>query len=169
MKNLIKLLLLEDLPSDAELINRTLEKNDLNFELTVVDNKKDFEKGISELNPDLILSDYSLPQYSGMEALHYVVDLPYHIPFIIVTGSINEDTAVECIKEGATDYVTKENLVRLVSAINAALDRKETILKKEEAEKAFQESERIPESSFTFKKSLFSFFFFEYSFFSIES
>ncbi len=114
----------------------------------MVDNKPDFIREITDFNPDLILSDYSLPQYSGLEALHHVLSLSYYIPFIIVTGSINEDTAVECIKQGATDYVTKENLVRLAPAITAALDKKETMLKKEEAERALQESERRFRHSF---------------------
>ena len=142
MKGQLKILLLEDLPEDADLISRTLKKNELNFKLLTVDNKTDFVREITDFDPDLILSDYSLPQYSGLEALHHVLGLSYFIPFIIVTGSINEDTAVECIKQGATDYVTKENLVRLAPAITAALDKKETRLKKEEVERAFLESER---------------------------
>ena len=142
MKGQLKILLLEDLPEDADLISRTLKKNELNFKLLIVDNKTDFVREITDFDPDLILSDYSLPQYSGLEALHHVLGLSYFIPFIIVTGSINEDTAVECIKQGATDYVTKENLVRLAPAITAALDKKETRLKKEEVERAFLESER---------------------------
>jgi PAS domain S-box-containing protein len=148
MKDKLKMLLLEDLPTDADIINRTLIKNELNFKLLVVDNKPDFVREVADFNPDLILSDYSLPQYSGLEALHHVLSLSYYIPFIIVTGSINEDTAVECIKQGATDYVTKENLVRLGPAITAALDKKETMLKKEEAERALQESERRFRHSF---------------------
>ena len=150
MKNVLKILMLEDLPSDVELIKRELNKNGFQYQLISVDNKNDFEKGLSDYRPELILSDYSLPSFTGLEALKIVLDQRINVPFIIVTGSINEETAVECIKAGAWDYITKENLLRLVPAIQGALEKHDFLRQKEQAEKALLESEQKFRHSFHF-------------------
>ncbi len=150
MKEKLKILMLEDVPSDAMLVQRELKKNGFDFESIVVDNRKDFEYQLTNNLPDIVLSDYSLPQYNGMEALMNVLKLPDFMPFVIVTGSIDEETAADCIKAGATDYVTKERLVRLGSAVKGALDKKESILLRKKAETALLESEEKFRHSFDY-------------------
>ncbi len=124
MENL-KFLVLEDNKFDAELIKEELLNNRFDFEIKVVDTEEEFISGIHNYKPDVILSDYSLPQFTGFEALEIAKKLVPDIPFIIVTGSLTEETAVESMKRGAWDYVIKENLVRLSSAIENSLKLKE--------------------------------------------
>ena len=122
MKNKIKILILENVLSDLELIIIELKKAKFSFKHLHVETKKDFKKGLVEFNPDLILSGYMLRQFTGMEALKIAKEFSSLIPFIIVTGSMNEKVAVDCIKAGAVDYVTKEHLSRLGQAIRSALE-----------------------------------------------
>ena len=141
MENIIKILILEDVLSDLELILNELKKAKIGFKHLHVETKKDFKKGLVEFNPDLILSDYFLRQFTGMEALKITMEFSPLIPFIIITGSINEKVAVECIKAGAVDYVTKDHLSRLVQAMRSALETKVIISEKKIVEKALRESE----------------------------
>ena len=148
MKEAIKILFIEDVPADAELIWREISKDKIIFEKMLVETKKDFVSAIKSFNPDLIISDYSLPQFDGMEALILKNELAPHIPFILVTGSINEEIAVECMKSGADDYVIKQNLSRLVPSIQAAIAKKKVLHEKEMAEKTLRESEEKLRSIF---------------------
>ena len=111
----------------------------------------DFREGLISYKPDIILSDYNLPAFNGMSALKLVKDISPSIPFIIVTGSMNEETAVECMKAGAADYVIKEHLSRLTSTVKSALEMKGLIEDRRKAEEALRKSEefnrRIIESS----------------------
>ncbi|MFH0759075.1 MAG: response regulator [Bacteroidota bacterium] len=141
MKNSVKILILEDVLSDLELVLRELKKAKIGFEHLHVDNEVGFRKGLTDFNPDLVLSDYMLPQFTGMEALLIVKANFPTLPLIIVTGSINEETAVTCMKAGATDYVLKENLAHLGPAINSAMERKAQIEARISAEEALRESE----------------------------
>ncbi len=134
MLKAIKILILEDFVSDIFLIERQFKRNKLNYKLKHTDNKTDFEKYLKTFKPDIILSDYNLPDFNGLDALSIVVQHPTYIPFIIVTGALDEETAVACIKAGADDYLTKENLTRLVSAIKSSIDKRDTLIKKEKAE-----------------------------------
>ena len=120
----LKILVLEDNPADAALIERELRFKDTRFFFQRAATKKEFVNALADFAPDLILADYKLPAYTGLEALRDVQDASFNIPLIIVTGSINEDTAVHCLKEGAADYVTKEHLMRLPSAVTNALEKK---------------------------------------------
>ena len=111
-----KILILEDIPDDAELVEQELKKVIKNYALQVTDNEKGFVKALKTYKPDLILADYSLPQFTGMKAIKLTKEISPLIPVIIVTGSLNEELAVECIKAGAKDYVLKKTspgLVRL--------------------------------------------------------
>ncbi len=148
MKEAIKILFIEDVPADAELIWREISKDKIIFEKMLVETKKDFVSAIKSFNPDLIISDYSLPQFDGMEALILKNELAPHIPFILVTGSINEEIAVECMKSGADDYVIKQNLSRLGPSIEAAIAKKKVLHEKEMAEKTLRESEEKLRSIF---------------------
>jgi DNA-binding NtrC family response regulator len=109
----LQILILEDEPNDVELIEWELNKAGIVFTSKRVETRKDFIRGLKDFKPDIILSDYKLPQFDGMAALELTKELVPSVPFIIVTGSMNEETAVECMKAGATDYVLKAHLARL--------------------------------------------------------
>lgn len=141
MDSSFKILILEDNADDAGLIVRELKKAGIAFEYRHVDNKSTFIESFIEYKPDMVLSDYGIPGYSGMSALEWVRERNTEIPFVIVTGSINEETAVECMKSGADDYVLKERLVRLIPAVNAAIKKKQHAGDRAEMEAALHESE----------------------------
>jgi len=124
-----RLLLLEDNKDDAELIIREVSLGGFIPDVKIVKTRADFVANLKNFKPDLILADYKLPGYSGLEALEYVKTRYPEIPFIFVTGSLNEETAVECMKNGAWDYVLKANLIRLLPAIENALKLKSEQLK----------------------------------------
>lgn len=125
MKNKLKILMLEDEQDDAELIGRSMIKAGLLFESKRVDTKDDFSVAITNYNPDVILSDHSLPQFNSLEALKVCKQIGPSIPFILVTGTVSEEFAVTCLKEGADDYLLKSNLARLPLAIQNALRQRE--------------------------------------------
>jgi PAS domain S-box-containing protein len=141
MDEKIKVLILEDIPDDAELVEQEFKKNLKNYTLQVTDNEKGFIDALKNYKPDIILSDYNLPQFNGMEAIKLTKEISPLTPVIIVTGSINEEIAVECIKAGAKDYVLKENLTRLGSAITQALEKKTMIEDRIKVQKALRENE----------------------------
>jgi len=119
-----KFLILEDVETDVELIMDQIKEAGINCSFKSTDNERDFKKLIDEFKPDLVLSDYSLPAYDGMSALSYILKTSPNLPVIIVTGSINEETAVSCMKSGAADYILKDNMSRLGLAVLAALEKK---------------------------------------------
>ncbi len=141
MEDELKILMVEDFPADAEFNIREIKKGGLNFVYTIVENKEEYIKALHEFKPDIILSDYSLPQFDGMKALALKHDLVPMTPFILVTGSLNEETAVGEMKAGADDYIIKENITRLVPAIKSAIEKKANLREKEAALKALKESE----------------------------
>lgn len=121
MEPSFSILLVEDRIEDAELIRSELTNAGILFTATRIETKEQFTKEI--LKPyDLILADYSLPQFSAMEALELLKAQKIQTPCIIVTGSMDEETAVECMKSGAADYVLKGHMPRLPSAVRAALE-----------------------------------------------
>ncbi|WP_317897098.1 ATP-binding response regulator [Aurantibacillus circumpalustris] len=121
MAAILKILHLEDNPADAELIARFLKKTNSAFTIKVAQNKEKFVEALESDAPDLILSDHSLPQFNSSEALKIYKKFNYQIPFILVTGTVSEEFAIQSIKEGADDYLLKGNLTRLPSAIAQAL------------------------------------------------
>ena len=146
MNKIIKILFVEDVLSDAELIWREIKKNKISFSKLLVVNKKDYLEGLKEFNPDIIISDFSLPQFDGMSALLLRNELSPFTPFILVTGSINEEVAVECMKARADDYILKENLSRLGPAVVNALNKIKLLKEKETAEDELQQSYMFSES-----------------------
>lgn len=138
----VKILLVEDLESDALLAEIELKKNLHRFSLQVVDNAKDLTASLIDYQPDVVITDYNLPSFNGMEALKIVMKMSPVTPVIIFTGSLNEDIAVECMKAGATDYVIKEHLKRLGHAVKSALEQKEIGQQKAEAQQMLAESEK---------------------------
>jgi len=127
----LKILHLEDLASDAELVERELKKNNIEFELLVVDYKEEFEKALKEFHPDIILSDHSLPSFSSIDALKIVKEMGMKAPFILVTATVSEEFAVRIIKEGAEDYILKDRLQRLPSAVLNAIKKTQLELERE--------------------------------------
>jgi DNA-binding NtrC family response regulator len=117
----LRVLILEDVPADAELTARALEQAGINALVKVVDTKGSFAEELTESPPDLILADYSLPGFDGEQALEIARTMTPEVPFIFVTGTLGEEHAVELMKQGAWDYVTKEHLSRLGLALRRAL------------------------------------------------
>jgi PAS domain S-box-containing protein len=143
MNEKIKILFLEDNETDAELNSLELMKTGFPFSSKRVETRDQFMQALEKFKPDLILADYSMPSFNGMEALRIVQEKKLNIPFIFVTGSLGEDLAVETVKRGATDYVLKQNLSRLSLSIKHALQESEERKKVEETENALRESERL--------------------------
>ncbi|NQT24254.1 response regulator [candidate division KSB1 bacterium] len=137
----IHILILEDVSTDAKLIELELKNAKLPILTKQVTNKEQFVKALDEFNPDLILSDYSLPEFTGMSAIEMAQERDKHIPLIVVTGAIDEETAVDCMKAGAVDYVLKDHLGRLVPAVKSALEKRKATQERIKAETALVESE----------------------------
>ncbi|GBC85593.1 Blue-light-activated protein [bacterium HR11] len=121
----LRILILEDVPTDAELVEWELRRAGLVFTSRRVDTEADFRAALDDFEPDVILADYSLPQFDAMAALRILRDRASDVPFILVTGSQGEEVAVECIKAGAADYILKTSLTRLPTAVQNALERRE--------------------------------------------
>jgi signal transduction histidine kinase len=138
----VRILMLEDNPRDAELVERQLRQAQLQFSISVVDGEGGFRSELENGDPDIILSDYHLPGFDGVIALQIARLIAPATPFIFVSGSIGEERAVEALREGATDYVLKDRLSRLPSAIVRALaERRERVLRKN-VETALRSSEQ---------------------------
>lgn len=141
MKDELNILFVEDFQSDYELALRQLRKEQILFSSICVDTRAEFLNALENFNPDLIISDYSMPTFNGLEALHITLEKKPDIPFIVLTGSINEETAVECMRAGAADYVLKEKLQRLPFSVRETLKRSQERKEKLLAEKQLRESE----------------------------
>lgn len=137
----IRILFIEDLISDYELAKSVLKREKILFTDTRVDCAEDMIREINDFRPNIIISDYSMPRFDGMKALKIAQELAPDIPFILLTGSVNEETAVECMKTGANDYVIKERMARLPYAVKEALQQAQAKIAKRKAEKALIRSE----------------------------
>lgn len=136
----LRFLILEDSTFDVELLKIALKTDEFDFEYKVVWNRKEFESALNKYNPDVILSDFTLPQFNGLEALKVVKDKNLNRPFIIVTGAVDEETAVACIKSGADDYLLKDRLTRLPSAIIHSIEQWKITIEKENTRIELEES-----------------------------
>jgi DNA-binding NarL/FixJ family response regulator len=123
MKKKLKILLLEDMQADAELIEMELNNANMDFENVLVDTKNEFITALNQFTPDVILADHSVASFNSMEALKIVKENGITSPFLVVTTAISEKFAMSVIKEGASDCVLKDNLQRLPDAIKDALDK----------------------------------------------
>jgi PAS domain S-box-containing protein len=137
----LRILILEDVPMDAELVEYELGRAQVPYTTRCVNTREGFLAELAGFQPDLILSDYSVPGFDGMTALALARELAPSVPFVIVTGSVNEETAVGCMKAGATDYLLKSNLARIGPAIEGALARSRMRAEQSRAEAALQRSE----------------------------
>ena len=128
MDTKLKILHLEDLQSDIDLVDRELKKGTFEFEKLVVSNRNDYEKALNSFQPDIILSDHSLPAFNSVEALKLAREMIYYdVPFILVTGTVSEDFAVEMMKKGIYDYILKDRIQRLPQAVLNAIEKKKTV------------------------------------------
>jgi len=137
----IRIMILEDNPTDAELVERELRKGGIVFQSKRVETRDDFISQIEEFTPQIILADYKLPAFTGMEAFNIIKEKGLEVPFIIVSGMIGEDLAIEILKAGVTDYILKGNLSWLVPAVNRALAENKMVTERRQAEEALRENE----------------------------
>ena len=126
---------------DAEILAYEIERAGIAFTLERADCREAFLASLAGFQPDVILSDYTLPSFDGMTALRLARELAPATPFIVVTGSINEETAVRCMRAGAEDYLLKSNLARIGPAITAAVERQQSRVQRRSAEAALRRSE----------------------------
>jgi diguanylate cyclase (GGDEF)-like protein len=117
----LHLLLVEDSVADAELVERHLKRTGLDFRIRRVESEPEMLRAFAEIDPSLIISDFSLPQFDGLRALELAVAHSPNTPFIFVSGTIGEERAIDALRKGATDYVLKTNLSRLSVAVERAL------------------------------------------------
>ncbi|MGM0624696.1 MAG: response regulator [Bacteroidota bacterium] len=133
-KEKIRILFVEDIPTDFELAQRAIRKEKIDFEYRLVETEEDFIRDLKNFKPDIVVSDYSMPVFDGMRALKINLAQNRRVPFIILTGSMNEETAVKCMKAGADDYVLKEKITRLPFAITEAIEKQTAIAEKQKVE-----------------------------------
>ena len=144
LKNEIRILLLEDRATDAELVRHSLKQSGLSFCWKHVDNKSAFTHELERFAPDLVLSDFSLPSFDGYSALAIAQEKCPDTPFIFVTGTLGEEVAIETLKKGATDYVLKHRLVRLVPSVQRALrEARERVERKRAQEQLRRSHEQL--------------------------
>lgn len=139
MEPQLKVLLLEDSKEDAALIIRCLKKENYDFDYIRVWQRDDFIKVINDYKPDLIIADYNLPQFTGMEAFDILRNENRNIPFILVTGTVPEKLLTEYAKQGIDNYINKENLLRLPFAIENALNKKKIDTLHKQLESAYRD------------------------------
>lgn len=139
MKEGLHIILVEDNKVDAELLEIELSEKFLDTEFRRVDNEVDLVNCLTDFNPDLVISDYSMPGFSGNEALSICQSLKPDVPFIFVSGTIGEERAVEALKNGASDYVLKSSLARLPHAAQVALHVAREKIEKEQQQKEIRQ------------------------------
>lgn len=127
MKTALKILMLEDSPDDAEIIQRLVRKEKPNCEFFLAMDKDNFMKALDDFFPEVILSDHSIPQFNSADALIIARQKLPDVPFIMVTGAVSEEFAASIIKQGADDYILKDRMARLPAAIKTALERRRAL------------------------------------------
>jgi PAS domain S-box-containing protein len=141
MKSPLRILYLEDDPRDAELVQETLEMEGFSCHITCVESEADFIAGLEQGAFELILADYTLPAFDGLSALKIARQGWPHVPFIFVSGTLGEEVAIEALKIGATDYVFKTRLSRIVPSVQRALREAGERVELRRAEEALRRSE----------------------------
>ena len=123
MEATLNLLLLEDVGSDAELVEQELRRSGFQLNSRRVESREDFLRELTNSPTDIILADYTLPQFSALEALQLLREARCNIPLLLVTGANSEEVAVRCMQEGAEDYILKSSLKRLPSAVQRTITK----------------------------------------------
>jgi len=121
MKQPLRVLHLEDNPFDAELIQRMLSAEGIKCDIVRVETQEQFSAELAKADYDIVLADYALPSFNGMTALAITRQNRQDIPFILISGTVGEEVAVEALKSGATDYIIKQRISRLPFAVRRAL------------------------------------------------
>jgi signal transduction histidine kinase len=134
VKNGLKILLLEDSAGDAELLQRELRMGGLEFTARRVETQPEFLEQLDAFDPDVVISDYMLPAFDGLKALDLVRQRSPLLPFILVSGAIGEERATVALKLGATDFILKGRLTRLVSCVRGSLREAEVIAARQQME-----------------------------------
>jgi signal transduction histidine kinase len=142
-RSALRILILEDDPNDADLDQRHLTSAGLDFTAVVADTRASFVQQLAAFRPEVILSDFSLPGFSGESALKIVQEQCPHIPFIFLSGALGDEEAVELIKQGATDYVLKDRPARLASVIRRAIAEAEQRAQRVQLEAQLRRSQRL--------------------------
>jgi CheY-like chemotaxis protein len=142
MTSSLRILLVEDDPGDAEVIQDFLEADHFVCEVTRVETRGHFLEALRSVDVDLILADYTLPSFDGLSALNLARSVRPDLPFIFVSGTIGEEAAIEALKVGATDYVLKTRMSRLVPAVRRALEEARDRAARQQAEDALRRREK---------------------------
>ena len=139
----IRILLLEDSETDAELVLHELRQSNLKFACVRVDERDSFVRALEEFRPDIILSDYAIPRFGGLLGLEIAKEACPDVPYILVSGAIGEDVAIESLKSGATDYVLKDRLSRLGPAVDRAMKEVEVRKDQKRLEEQLQQAQKM--------------------------
>src|SRR5947207_3486403 len=137
----VRILVLEDNPSDAKLTLRKAKETGLEIAAEVAADSQQFIQHFQNQSYDIVLGDYRLPDWTGLDAVRWLRSSGHNTPFILVTGTLGDELAVECMKEGANDYVLKEKLERLPFAIHRALEEHQLRKDRDRAERDLRHSE----------------------------
>ncbi len=138
----LRVLIVEDDINDQLLIKREIDKSGILYDDVCVDNRTDYLKQLELFLPDIILCDYSIPQFGALDALKILAEKKSDVPLIIVTGALTDELAVEGLKSGAIDYVIKDKIVRLPTAIKIAIELYKSKNERRETELRLQASEK---------------------------
>jgi len=137
MPKTLNILIAEDSQDDVEMVLAELRRAGFEPRWQRVETEPDFLAGLAK-RPDLVLADYSMPQFNGIRAAQLTQATGLNIPFILISGTVGEDTAVEAMKLGAADYFLKDRIARLGKAVERALEQKQLRDKQKQAEEAIQ-------------------------------
>lgn len=123
MNDKYKILHLEDISTDAELVARVLKESNIDFDHLVIDSENEYLEALYSFAPDIILCDHTLPSFNSFEALRIIKERKLNIPFIVITATMTEDVAMTVVREGADDYILKDRLQRLPHAVINAIEK----------------------------------------------
>ncbi len=136
-----RILIMEDYQPDAEMAMREIRKSLTDCVFQCVTTEQEYLEALENFEPDLILADYHLPHFTGLQAMKLALERQPLMPVIIITGSQSEDVAVDCMRAGAANYIIKENIKRLGTAVVHALEEKKVRIERRQAEERLRESE----------------------------
>src|SRR5262245_36048303 len=143
MNKELDIVIIEDVPRDAEAMEAALRDEEIQFKARRIETREEFLAALETAPPDVVLSDFTLPEFDALKALRMLQERRPDVPFILVTGTRSEEVAVACIKEGADDYILKASLKRLPSSIISALRKKEAESQKAAVEAKLRELPRL--------------------------
>ncbi len=138
---ILRILILEDMPSDADLIEYELREAELCFTALRVKTEAEYVHALEKFAPDIIISDYDLPQYNGSLALAEAKTRCPEVPFILVTGALEEDRAIDSLENGGKDYVMKQHLRKLAPAVKRALAEMQELRERKAVEAELREAQ----------------------------